>query len=122
MDFLLCPGDALSDETFQEEGIAPAAWRAGSVLSCQQQGEANERERQGGCSLGGVQEEQDMPVLPECQKGVLREPEESRGNSLQYSRHLRGVQLKKQVQGEEPCCQSFYFNLTLPGSSPVTLN
>lgn len=34
-------------------------------------------------------------------KEPFPEPEESRGNLSQHSRHLRGVQLKKQVQGEE---------------------
>lgn len=52
MDFLLCLGDALSDETFQEEVIAPAAWRAGGVLSCQQQGEASEKEKTRGMQPG----------------------------------------------------------------------
>lgn len=63
-------GVLLPDKTFQE-GIAPASQRAEGVLSCQQQGEASERERQGGCNLAGVQEEQEMPVLPECHKGAL---------------------------------------------------
>lgn len=41
------------------------------------------------------------PYCQSVREELFPEPEESRGNLLQYSRHFRGVQLKKQVQGEE---------------------
>lgn len=90
-----------SDKTFQEEGIAPAAQRAEGVLSCQQQSEASERERQGRCNLRGVQEEQEMPVLPECQKGALPRARRVQGKFIAVQQAPQRSSAKKQVQREE---------------------
>lgn len=64
----------MSDKTFQEEGslLLPREQRAHrTASSLWRQGEASKKERQGGCSLGGVQEEQEVPVLPDCQRRAI---------------------------------------------------